>query len=403
MQTPSSFLRNWRLGVLFEPVDPKYVDYQPMSSAFKFTLSRPSVQLPTTHQDPCSYPARAGYECLRLKHRTRFFPINSHLPRAMADLYRVPTHPHEEYTTRVIWAAHIVSYLTNNRNQEKLHDGEYNEECDSEIDDSSDGDGDETEKNLILAGPRKSIHRKFLDCIAQLLSPCKGWDGVTATAIREGEDGVEVDIARNDGFLSVEDCIDIEVVGHCRMLEEYLARSAEGTNETATEAEFDLAAIDYASRRTDHWIEKLRKHLEIDQNSPVWHSQRSLGQEAAVNTWTSLTDIMLRFDPNKEAVQSRRLIVQQAYRFLKSTNARHFLLTTFGANVGLKLWSQLSFIARPLVDCRLLGSIAAREPQFQRCKIFLVPSKSKTTLEVKDVVEIFEAWERLGLGSPRSP
>lgn len=66
-------------------------------------------------------------------------------------------------------------------------------ECNSDTDDSSDGETDcETEKNAILSGPQDSVRRKFLGCIAQMLSPCKGWDGVTATAMREGEDGVEV-------------------------------------------------------------------------------------------------------------------------------------------------------------------------------------------------------------------
>ena len=69
----------------------------------------------------------------------------------------------------------------------------------------------------------------------------------------------------------------------------------------------------------------------------------------------------------------------------------------------MKLWSSLNFIARPLVDCRLLESIAAREPQLQNCKSSLVLSKLKTTLEAKDVVGIFEAWERLGLGSTPEP
>lgn len=43
------------------------------------------------------------------------------------------------------------------------------------------------------------------------------------TALREMEDGVEVDIARNDGFSS-----DTEAVQFSRTLEEYLAGSIDG-------------------------------------------------------------------------------------------------------------------------------------------------------------------------------
>ncbi|KAL4795955.1 hypothetical protein BDV19DRAFT_398495 [Aspergillus venezuelensis] len=73
-------------------------------------------------------------------------------------------------------------------------------------------------------------------------------------------------------------------------------------------------------------------------------------------------------------------------------------MDTFGTQAGLKLWSRLNFITRPLVNCQLLGSIAAREPQFRNYKISLVPSRSKTTLDAKYVVGIFKAWEQLGLG-----
>lgn len=102
-------------------------------------------------------------------------------------------------------------------------------ECGSNTDESSDSETDyETDKNVILSDPRNSVRRKFLDCIAQLLSPCKGRNGVTATAIREGEDGIKVDVARNDGFLSDEDRFDGEIMAYCKMLEEYLAGSAGG-------------------------------------------------------------------------------------------------------------------------------------------------------------------------------
>lgn len=147
----------------------------------------------------------------------------------MAELHRTLAYPHEESIARVVWAAHILSYLTNNRSHEELHDAENNAEHDSGTDEPSDCEGDyETEKTVILSGPRNSVRQKFLDCIAQVLSPCKGWDGVTATAIREGEDGVEVDIARNDGFHADDDGFDCQIVGYCKMLEAYLAGSAKG-------------------------------------------------------------------------------------------------------------------------------------------------------------------------------
>ena len=147
----------------------------------------------------------------------------------MAEPHRTQNYRHEECTARVVWAAHILSYLKGNQNHEELHEAENNVECGGNTDELSASETDyETEKNMILSGPRESFRQKFLDCIAQLQSPCKGWNGVTATAIREGEDGVKVDIARKDGFLSDEDHFDGKIMGYCKMLEEYMAGSVGG-------------------------------------------------------------------------------------------------------------------------------------------------------------------------------
>ncbi|KAJ5654960.1 hypothetical protein N7490_001963 [Penicillium lividum] len=322
----------------------------------------------------------------------------------MAGPNKTSIYPQEECLARVVWAAHILYYLTKNRNHEELHETDGNVECGSSTDDSSDNETVyETEKNMILSAPRDSVRQKFLDCIAQLLSPCKGWDGVTATAIREGEDGVCVDIARNDGFHSDEGCFNNEVMGYCKILEEYLYDSAgawTGTDMTGDSlTDFELGVIDYLSRRIDHSVGDLRKTLEADQNCSDWNSQRWPGQKASVKAWRAMTILIVHFDTDKDVVKSRARIVQQAYRCLKLTQMRQLLSHTFGMQIGLRLWNKLNFIARPLVDCRALRLIATREPQFRNCKISLVSSKSKTTLEAKYVIGIFKAWEGLGLGS----
>lgn len=156
--------------------------------------------------------------------------------------------------------------------------------------------------------------------------------------------------------------------------------------------------IDYTSSRIDHWVKDLQKSLQIDKNCHDWDSQTWPGQEAAVEAWITMSDLILQFDANTEATKSRRLIVQQAYSCLNFPHVRQLLSDDFGTQASLKLWSKLNFIARPLIDCRLLGSITAREPQLRNCKISLVRPTSKTTLQAEYAVGIFEAWERLGLG-----
>ncbi len=110
------------------------------------------------------------------------------------------TQPHDKYEeciAHVIWAAHILSYLTGTRNQTKLlPEPDLDEDCE---DDDFDAKTD-CEAELILTDSSDSVRYKLLDCIAELVSPCKGWDHVVAAGLRESNDGFEIDVARNDGF-----------------------------------------------------------------------------------------------------------------------------------------------------------------------------------------------------------
>ncbi|PGH35493.1 hypothetical protein GX50_01708 [[Emmonsia] crescens] len=120
----------------------------------------------------------------------------------MAWLHRTPIYPHEECIAHVVWAAHIFSYLTNNRSHEEHN----NAEPDSNTDEPSDCETDyETERTVILSGPQNSVRQKFLDCIAQLL----------------------------------------EIMGYCKMLEEYLAGNAGVGTGANSPTEFELKVIDY--------------------------------------------------------------------------------------------------------------------------------------------------------------
>jgi hypothetical protein len=140
-------------------------------------------------------------------------------------------HPHDERIARVVWAAHILAYLTKKRLLQldeagDTTDSDSDTEPDKEIDHET---GYQTERAGVLSSPRDSVGRKFLDCVCQLLSPSKGWDSVTAAAMHEGEDGVIVNVARNDAFLLKEGHYSTETFRYFRDLEEYLAACGEGT------------------------------------------------------------------------------------------------------------------------------------------------------------------------------
>lgn len=102
---------------------------------------------------------------------------------------------YEECIAHVIWAAHILYYLVGERSQTRLL---------PELDEEEDFDGDEldvkTENKVILTRSGDLVRSRFLDCVAELVSPSKGWDHVIATGLRESIDSIEIDITRNDGF-----------------------------------------------------------------------------------------------------------------------------------------------------------------------------------------------------------
>jgi hypothetical protein len=106
----------------------------------------------------------------------------------------------KDRVAQVLWAAHILALVskTGSHTQGQTPRDPFVED-EEEHEDVNDIDSD-TERAANLAGTDDSVQRKVLDCIAQLFSPAKGWASVTATALRQREDFVEVDIARNDSF-----------------------------------------------------------------------------------------------------------------------------------------------------------------------------------------------------------
>lgn len=114
---------------------------------------------------------------------------------------------------RVVWASHILSYLNPNTittldetissNQQSTDDSANDDE---EEEPSDDSDLEETSvNNQLLTTGSETIREKFLNCICDILSHTKGSKFVTAAALREKEDSVEIDLARNDGFDAKDD------------------------------------------------------------------------------------------------------------------------------------------------------------------------------------------------------
>lgn len=101
---------------------------------------------------------------------------------------------------QVTWAIHTLSCLTKQSHHvESQQDISIISLPDEEDEEAIEIYGDTKVTPVINTIP-DSIRHKFLNCIAQILSPAKGGAHVTATALRESDSAVEVYVARNDCF-----------------------------------------------------------------------------------------------------------------------------------------------------------------------------------------------------------
>ena len=162
--------------------------------------------------------------------------------------------------------------------------------------------------------------------------------------------------------------------------------------------EFEKIVVDYMWKRVDEWIQDLQKAIRKAKKSRLCYHQQH-GEDSVAQVWARMMELVLRFDADKTDCETRLSIVKHAYICVNMSEVQDLLSDMFGMQTAQKLWGKLLFIARPLVDSRLLRSIAAHEAQFQNCRFTLVPSKPKTVLDARYVIGLFEAWEQLGLGS----
>lgn len=125
---------------------------------------------------------------------------------------------------RVVWASRILLLLNSNTitapEGPSLSKQDVNDDSAVDSDDDLDQDFDSMDAELLTANS-EALRRKFLDCVCELLAHTKGGKFVTAAALREKEDEVEVDIAQNNG-------LDAEARTYLDLLKQFLALQANG-------------------------------------------------------------------------------------------------------------------------------------------------------------------------------
>ncbi|KAI1370421.1 hypothetical protein F4677DRAFT_364396 [Hypoxylon crocopeplum] len=298
----------------------------------------------------------------------------------------------EKRRAHVVWAAHILSYLTNQRPLVSLHHPPIADEEEEIEPDDLDA---ETESTVILTDSISSIRSKFLDCIAQLLSPSKGWDYVAAAAMREGINNTEIIVARNDCFLNIPSTSTRTNIAEFRQkMESYLSSGGHPDvhdNKTLPMAEFERIAIGYSSPRIEYWTRRFNDVLNSVMEPPDLDTKFWPGRQQAIHTWEELIELVSTTVFQEE----RELIVQRAYDCVSFTEVHSLLHAAFEPHIASKLWLSLKYLARTITDCRLLRQMSTRLAEFRNVRIFTVSSMPKTRIRPEFNIDLADAWSEL--------
>lgn len=120
-----------------------------------------------------------------------------------------------------------------------------------------------------------------------------------------------------------------------------------------------------------------------------------------MKTWTDLRESL--FDEDTEIVQFREKVVKQAYECVVSVQVQQLLQMIYEPGIASKLWKCLRFIARPIIDGRMLHTIGCSYPQFRDVQIFAIPPRPKQDIRLEYQIGISDAWKRLGTKLPPGP
>jgi hypothetical protein len=155
-----------------------------------------------------------------------------------------------------------------------------------ESDQDDDGMDAETERAAVLSGTHMQMQCKFLDALAELLSPGTGWDHVTATSLRDHEGSVLITASRNDGFGRKKypddsaKCRDI-----LSNLSVYLSRDERGTAAAGGVIDCEVAFIEHSRDRLVEWLDLLGHYVQVAESTKTSQRQRPLIRNSIQKQW----------------------------------------------------------------------------------------------------------------------
>ncbi|KID94862.1 hypothetical protein MAJ_09161, partial [Metarhizium majus ARSEF 297] len=351
-----------------------------------------------------------------------FFPIDSWVVEPDSPSMEPATNRVSPDLARVVLASHILSYRNPHTGTLSYKDkptasATGYQDLDSDEDEGLDEDIDvETATQIadLLTPCDIDVREKFLSCVAELLSHSKGGATVTAAALREKEDSVEVDLSRNGGFGAHDET-------YLASLTKFLA-SADTVDTTVKEGEMEEnlqsfldTTVDYNANRLDFWIQKanfLMKdaplHLPIPKsttaelNVPYVLPRRAELQRPIPSIPESLL-LKTKFwhvsrSGNSQPCAERRKIVAMSYfatGSLENTRIQLRLLVPSADPSKILVWWRL--LARTVVNLCTLTAIAKLLPNFRTVRFIPLRAPPPIKLPTNQIPRMAKAWKRLDL------
>jgi len=318
---------------------------------------------------------------------------------------RAVTKSRNEAFARVVWSAHILSYLSQQRSQPAVIPSVTIAKADTEAEAEEEEEEEEEDfpsnVTTALGSVDEDIKAKFLDCIAETLSSKKGWHYVTATGLREYECDVIVDVARNTDFSVVEaDQHYLTLLknflfaqGHTHIdyftsLGDNNTSLGKGKHADTGRLDFEEATITYHSARLNSSSSRLHDLIRMK------FERIFEAEEYQLSGASSLVRVLRFLQATEVNLIS---LVRSSYECTQSPDVKIFLDSILGLTASNKVWREICLLARPVSACRLLEDVARCLPQFQRIEVILHKSPDPVILDGQFTLSIHEAWQRLGL------
>ncbi|CAI7607135.1 unnamed protein product [Penicillium bialowiezense] len=334
---------------------------------------------------------------------------------------KIPSPKAIDEVAKVVWASHILSYwnpYTTPESDKPLQpkhtpsDDEITDD-DEDYDDSPDTDNTSTD-TAVLAVSDEALREKFLNSISELLAHTKGGKHVTAAALREKEDSIEIDIARNTGFGREDN-------NFLSSLARFLSRQGErfSHQNSVDNHEFLRETIVYNASRVNDGVEKAAQLLKKSPLRPITRSSSesqskdltcllgccSKTHPLASNAIESLLPELLNFyllKSNSSALLGREnqmcQIVELAALALRSSHKSHSKLKDMLPCADIiKVMKRLRSLARLVTDLHVLSHIARLLPSFRSVIFIKVSPPDPVRLQKRHKQTVHQAWKKLQL------